>query len=164
MINVASSASTQIISSHSFAEVIENTITKQKSLHALVPLKKGQLIHNFSAGQIFETPNYLTVQIGIKKHITLLPQFLQYANHSCNPNIFFDTTTMEVIALRDIEPSEELCFFYPSTELDMAQPFICYCGSKDCLQNIRGAVHIPADVLGRYKLTDFIREQLKNPS
>jgi hypothetical protein len=163
MINTASTSATKIISSHLFAEVIENTITNQKSLHALVPLKKGQLLSKFSAGQVFEMPNYLTVQTGVKEHITLVPQFLQYANHSCNPNIFFDTTMMEVIALRDIEPNEELCFFYPSTELDMAQPFICYCGSKDCLQNIRGAKHIPSDVLGRYKLTDFIKEQLKNP-
>ncbi len=163
MINIASTSSTKIVSSHFFAEVIENIATSQKSLHALIPLKKAEVISKFSAGQIFDTPNYLTVQTGISEHITLLPKFLQYANHSCNPNIFFDTTTMEVIALRDIEPSEELCFFYPSTELDMAQPFICYCGSKDCLQNIRGAIHIPSDTLGRYKLTDFIKEQLKNP-
>ena len=162
MINIASSSSTLIVSTHSFAEVIENTTTKQKSLHAIVPIQKGDVIIKFSAGQVFSTPNYLTVQTGLNKHITLVPQFLQYSNHSCNPNIFFDTTTMEVIALKDIEPSEELCFFYPSTELNMAQPFICYCGSKDCLQNIKGAIHIPSDVIGKYKLTDFIKEQLQN--
>ncbi|MEO8770496.1 MAG: SET domain-containing protein-lysine N-methyltransferase [Ferruginibacter sp.] len=162
MINLASSSSTLIVSTHSFAEVIENTTTKQKSLHAIIPIKKGNVIIKFSSGQVFTTPNYLTVQTGVNKHITLLPPFLQYSNHSCNPNIFFDTTTMEVIALKDIEPSEEICFFYPSTELDMAQPFICYCGSKDCLQNIKGAKYIPSDVIGKYKLTDFIKEQLQN--
>lgn len=162
MINIASSGATQIVSEHGFAEVIENTITKQKSLHALIPLKQGEVISRFSAGHVFDTPNYLTVQTGTHTHITLVPEFLQYSNHSCSPNIFFDTTTMEVIALKDIEPSEELCFFYPSTELDMAQPFVCYCGSKDCLQNIKGAKYIPSDIIGRYKLTGFIREQLKN--
>jgi hypothetical protein len=69
---------------------------------------------------------------------------------------------MQVIALKDIEPNEELCFFYPSTELNMAQPFLCYCGSKDCLQNIKGAKYIPSEIIGKYKLTDFIKEQLKN--
>jgi hypothetical protein len=162
MINIASLSSTLIVSTHSFAEVIENTTTKQKSLHAVIPIKKGDVIIQFSAGQEFTTPNYLTVQTGVNKHITLVPQFLQYSNHSCNPNIFFDTTTMNVIALKDIEPSEELCFFYPSTELDMAQPFICYCGSKDCLQNIKGAKYIPSDIIGKYRLTDFIKEQLQN--
>jgi hypothetical protein len=162
MINIASSSSTLIVSTHSFAEVIENTTTKQKSLHAIISINKGDVLSKFSAGQVFATPNYLTVQTDLNKHITLVPQFLQYSNHSCNPNIFFDTTTMEVIALKDIEPSEELCFFYPSTELDMAQPFICYCGSKDCLQNIKGAKHIPSGVIGKYKLTDFIKEQLQH--
>ena len=50
MINIATSGATQIISKHGFAEVIENTITKQKSLHALVPIKKGEVISTFAAG------------------------------------------------------------------------------------------------------------------
>jgi hypothetical protein len=91
-----------------------------------------------------------------------MPVFLQYINHSCNPNVFFDTTTMEVIALRDIEPNEEFSFFYPSTEIDMAQPFICYCGSKDCLQNIRGAKYITGEILKKYRLTDFVKQQLQH--
>jgi hypothetical protein len=46
----------------------------------------------------------------------------------------------------------------------MAQPFICFCGSKDCLQNIKGAQHIPFDILKNYRLTRFIQEQLQKPS
>ncbi|MEO7523187.1 MAG: SET domain-containing protein-lysine N-methyltransferase [Ferruginibacter sp.] len=164
MINTASSTATFVVSTHSFAEIIENTVTQQKSLHALISIKKGDLICSFSAAQVFDSPNFLTVQTGVSEHITLDPQFLQYCNHSCSPNIFFDTTTMKLIALKDIEPSEELSFFYPSTEFDMAQTFLCYCGSKDCLQNIKGAKYIPKDIIARYKLTGFIKQQLKNIS
>ena len=161
MINSAiTDASLVIISNHSFAEVIQNNTSRQKSLHALVPFKKGDMISRFSAGNIFETPNYLTVQTGTKRHITLLPQFLQYINHSCSPNVFFNTTTMELIALKDILPNEEFSFFYPSTEFDMAQPFICFCGSKNCLQNINGAKHIPEQLLNNYRLSDFIQQEL----
>lgn len=163
MTSAASRQSSKVISVHDFAEVIENDVTKQKSLHARVAIKKDECICDFAAGEIFSSPNYLTVQTGIRQHITLVPEFLQYSNHSCNPNIFFDTTTMQIFALQNIEPNEELCFFYPSTELEMAQPFLCYCGSKDCLQNIKGARYLPADVLARYRLTDFIQQQLKNP-
>lgn len=154
-------AAIEIISKHGFAEIIQNTDSGQKSLHALVPFKKGDLVSRFSAGTIYSVPNYLTVQRGIDEHITLEPQFLQYINHSCNPNVFFNTTTMEVTAIRDIEPNEEFSFFYPSTELDMAQPFLCYCGTRDCLQNIKGAKYIPGEILKKYQLTDFIREQLQ---
>ena len=161
MINSAiTDASLVIISNHSFAEVIQNNASRQKSLHALVPFKKGDMISRFSAGNIFETPNYLTVQTGTKRHITLLPQFLQYINHSCSPNVFFNTTTIDLIALKDILPNEEFSFFYPSTEFDMAQPFICFCGSKNCLQNINGAKHIPEQLLNNYRLSDFIQQEL----
>jgi len=150
----------EIISRHGFAEVIKNKQTGQKSLHALVPFKNGETICRFSAADVFTEPNYLTVQRGESEHITLEPSFLQYTNHSCNPNVFFDTGSMEIIAIKNIEVNDELCFFYPSTELEMAQPFMCYCGSRDCLQNIRGARHLPADILTRYRLTGFIRQQL----
>lgn len=154
--------SVKIISRHVFAERIQNTITNQNSLHALVAFKKGALISNFTAGNVYSEPNYLTVQKGIDEHITLMPEFLQYINHSCSPNVFFDTATMEVIALKDIQPNEEFTFFYPSTELDMAQPFICYCGSRSCLQNIKGSKYIPGKILKKYRLTDFIQQQLQH--
>jgi hypothetical protein len=150
----------RIVSNHGFAEIIENTDNNQKSLHALKPFKKGALLSKFYAGTIQAKPNYLTVQTGVSTHITLMPEFLQYINHSCSPNVFFDTSTMEVRALKNIEINEEFTFFYPSTELDMAQPFICYCGSGNCLQNIMGAKFIKPEILKTYKLTQFIKGQL----
>ncbi len=152
----------EIISKHGFAEIIQNKMTFQKSLHALIPFKKGDIISKFSAGETYRVPNYLTVQKGIDEHFTLMPQFLQYINHSCNPNVFFDCSLMEIIATRNIKANEEFSFFYPSTELDMAQSFICFCGYKNCLQNIRGAKYLSEKILKKYRLTDFIQQQLLN--
>ena len=160
MINVATNPTVQIISQHVFAEIIQDTVTGQRSLHALKLFKEGDLVSKFFAGEIYKTANYLTVQRGIDEHITLKPEFLQYINHSCNPNVFFDTEKMELKALKNIEPSQEFTFFYPSTELDMAQPFICFCGSKSCLQNIKGANYIPGELLQQYRLTEFIQRQV----
>jgi SET domain len=143
-----------------FAEIIENKVTKQKSLHAVKAFQPGEVISVFSAREVLTVPTYLTVQTGDSVHITLEPQFLQYINHSCNPNVFFDTQAMELVALRTIQPLEEFSFFYPSTELDMAQPFVCFCGSKQCLQNIRGARHIATHILRNYRLTKFIQSKV----
>ena len=163
MINIASPhPEIEIISHHGFAEKRKNVVNKQNSLHALQSFNKGDIISEFSAGQVFTEPNYLTVQTGIKQHITLMPEFLQYINHSCDPNVFFDTTIMKVIALKDIAANEEFTFFYPSTEWDMAQPFYCYCESSNCLQNIQGAKYISKNQLKNYQLTDFIQQQIKN--
>jgi hypothetical protein len=45
----------------------------------------------------------------------LNPEWLQYINHSCDPNVAFDTAAFKLIALKDVKPGDELCFFYPST-------------------------------------------------
>jgi hypothetical protein len=68
---------------------------------------------------------------------------------------------MELVCLRPLQPGDELTFFYPSTEWDMAQPFVCNCGNSTCLQLINGASHLSKDTLSRYTLTDFIIQQAK---
>ena len=86
--SAVANSSAQTISQHGFAEVVLNLDTKQRSLHSLINFKKNSVITKFEAQDIFSTPNYLTVQVGLNKHITLFPNFLQYINHSCNPNVF----------------------------------------------------------------------------
>ena len=75
---------------------------QQHALHAAQPIATGEVIGFFNAKENFARPSYLTVQIGIKKHITLMPEFLQYINHSCSPNVFFDTTLMQLVCLKPI--------------------------------------------------------------
>lgn len=153
-------SATQVISNHGFAEVRYNLQTKQNTLVAMQAFKSGELISSFSAGEIKSIPDYLTLQTGIDQHITLRPEFLQYINHSCEPNSFFDTTSMKLVALKSINAEEELSFFYPSTEWAMAQPFYCYCGSQSCLQNIQGASYLTNFQIQKYRFTDFINSQL----
>ncbi|MGE5106525.1 MAG: SET domain-containing protein-lysine N-methyltransferase [Sphingobacteriales bacterium] len=150
----------EIISNHGFSEVRRNLTNNQNALFALKTFQPGEVICDFYAGGIYTTPTYLTVQTGINRHITLQPEFLQYINHSCEPNVFFDTTTMQLICLRPLNGDDELTFFYPSTEWDMAQPFNCYCGSEHCLGEIRGAAYLSANCISQYRLTDFIQRQL----
>ncbi|MGZ8540081.1 MAG: SET domain-containing protein-lysine N-methyltransferase [Chitinophagaceae bacterium] len=85
-------------------------------------------------------------------------------NHSCDPNVFFDTHAMQIVALKAIAEGDEMTFFYPSTEWDMAQPFTCLCGCNSCLGVIEGAAHIKPEILDRYKLTRFIQQQLHDRS
>jgi SET domain len=84
---------------------------------------------------------------------------LQYINHSCEPTVFFDTASLELICLKPLQPGDELTFFYPSTEWDMSQPFVCNCQSPGCLQLINGASHLDRSTLNQYRLTDFIKQQ-----
>ncbi|NEP44884.1 MAG: SET domain-containing protein [Okeania sp. SIO2G4] len=144
----------------SIAEIRECKISGNKSLHTTIELKSGEVISNFSHKEILDRPNYLTVQISDRQHIMLDPEFLQYINHSCNPNVFFDTQKRVVIALRNIEIGEEFTFFYPSTEWSMDRGFDCICQSENCLGYIQGSAHLPLNVLKKYKLSEFIWEKL----
>ena len=155
----------RFISDHGIAQVKQRRVNSQNALFALQSFQPGEVIAEFSAGTIGAEPTYLTVQIDVGKHITLQPEFLQYINHSCAPNVFFNTTTLQLIALKEIGKDEEMTFFYPSTEWKMVQPFQCYCGSPACLGEIRGAAFLPKNVWKQYRLTDFIHRQLtKRPA
>ena len=143
------------------AEVWQNTETGEQSLHAAQSFTPSQVICSFAAATTLSYPTYLTIQTTLHTHITLTPFYLQYVNHNCAPNVFFDTARREFIALSSIQPGDELVFFYPSTEWDMQQPFNCHCGARNCLKVIKGAAHLSPAQLKKYRLSNFVLEQLK---
>jgi hypothetical protein len=149
----------RIISNHQFAERRQKISNGQNALFTLRSYEPGEVIADFSAGTISAEPTYLTVQVGIDKHITLQPEFLQYINHGCDPNVFFNTTTMQLVALKSLKADEEMMFFYPSTEWRMTQSFDCYCGSPKCIGKV-GAFYLSQELQSQYRFTDFIQQQL----
>jgi hypothetical protein len=151
----------KLISSHPNCEVKQHLTNDQNALFATTAFLKEDIIINFGSSKIVTTPNYLTVQIGENKHIHLNPEYLQYINHSCEPNILFNTSTMQLECLTDILIGDELTFFYPATEWNMSQKFVCHCGKPSCVGLIQGAAELPTEVLKKYKLTDFISSMAK---
>lgn len=144
----------------SFAEVRENSGTGQKAVFSKSGFEPGQILCTFTARKVMPQPSRSTVQIKPDVHILLTPRFLEYLNHSCSPNVFLDTTNMVVISIRKIAAGDELTFFYPSTEWEMARPFACYCASDDCLGVVKGAAELDERQLRRYRLTDSIEQML----
>jgi hypothetical protein len=142
------------------AEIRIDPITQYRSLFTKKAFKANEVIIGFMARAEHKTPNYLTVQIAEDRHIELFPECLECANHSCDPNCFFDTTSMEFVTLRAIKAGEELKFFYPSAEWDMDQAFPCNCGSPDCVGMIKGAKYLSKEQQRRYRFTDFIQQKL----
>jgi hypothetical protein len=119
--------------------------------------REGDVIHRIEQYRVMVQPTYQTIQIGHNRHIEE-HWVISYLNHSCQPNTHIDVERMEVIASRDIAADEELSFFYPSTEWEMARPFDCRCGSRQCIRKVAGAKHLSADILKRY----FINRHVKH--
>ena len=129
-------------------------------------LGAGEVIADLAGAQRVSTATRYTVQIGEHAHIDGLWQFT-FLNHACDPNVLLDTGTLQLRAARDIATGEELRYFYPSTEWQMAEPVICQCGATACLGAISGAADLPAGVLDRYALNAHIerlRRALPTPS
>lgn len=133
-----------------------------KSMFAIQDLNVNTIIANFSFGEKLQKPNRYSVQINETEHIILSPLYLQYINHSCSPNVFFDTTTMELKTLRPIKAGEELAFFYPSTEWKMTEVFNCVCGSPECLGQIQGAAYLTYDILKKHRFSKYILDKYQN--
>lgn len=127
---------------------------------AAVAVGEGEVLAAFGARETLRSPNYLTVQTGPDRHILLAPEHLQYINHSCDPNLFFDTGRMEIVALRPIAAGEELTFFYPSTEWSMDRAFDCHCGTSECIGTVTGANELGAWALARHRFNRHILDQL----
>ena len=157
--NKLNNTETRLIDTNPIGEVRENVENGQKIFITTRSFEQDEILAQFGVVDILSTPNYLTLQVDHNKHILLDPPYLQYINHSCDPNCFFDTEHMCLRALKKIESGQELTFFYPSTEWNMQQPFACFCKSENCLGEIKGAAHLTDQEANRYRLTPYISKR-----
>lgn len=142
-----------------FAQVIQCGQSNHKSVYATADFAVGDIFFQLGSREVLDKPNYLTVQIDHDHHILLDPEWLQYINHSCDPNVFLDTKNGEIRVIKPIQSGDEVTFFYPSTEWDMEQPFDCLCNSYNCLHRIEGAKYLPEEVLDTYELSEYIQQK-----
>ena len=161
MLQITKIQSFQLVETNEIGEVRKDPESGQLAIFTNRKINAEETVSRFGAREEKKAPTYLTVQLDASHHILIKPLFLQYINHSCSPNCFFDTTNLTVVALRDIACEEELSFFYPSSEWDMSQPFVCNCGNATCLQLINGASRLNNSTLNNYQLTNFIQQQVQ---
>jgi SET domain len=152
--------SNQHLQTTEIAEVITDITNGNRSLLSKKVFYKDDIISAFDWDIVYESPNYLTVQIADDKHIILQPSFLECINHSCAPNAFFDTTKKELICVKPIAIGEEITFFYPSAEWDMDQAFECHCGTSNCIGFVQGAKYLQKETVEQYQFTNFIQQKL----
>ena len=134
------------------------TENKFRSLVTKQAYNKGDVICDIPKEKVVNKPNRFTVQISRTEHTDVGK--LAALNHSCDPNVILDTLNLKVVARRDIARGEELSFFYPSTEWEMDAPFICLCGSSNCIHVVAGARFLPLSVLETHYLNVHIREEM----
>lgn len=98
------------------------------------------------------TPQTYALQIGPDLYLGASGGFDDYFNHCCEPNagLRIFGTTVELVAIRDIAPGEEIRFDYSTTLDEEDFEFDCLCGAAGCRGRVRDGKHLPEDVWRRY--------------
>lgn len=73
----------------------------------------------------------------------------RYTNHSCDPNAAIKDD-YRLVALRDIQPNEQICFDYSTTMSENNWTMECRCGSTNCRSVIRDFSELPESLRRRY--------------
>ncbi|MBL8856947.1 MAG: SET domain-containing protein-lysine N-methyltransferase [Planctomycetes bacterium] len=143
---------------------------RESSLVARRPIARDASILVLE-GAVTDRPSLGSVQIDDDRHVEVpvgwdYQRMLdecpwRFLNHSCEPNAAF--RGLELVAIRSIAPGESITFDYDTTEWEIAAPFRCHCGGRDCHRSlVRGFKHLtPAERLRRLpNLADHLRRRV----
>ena len=137
-----------------------------RRLVALCPIPAGRRLFVIT-GRETDTPTRFSLQVGANLHLdqdcarditeVVHRYYWRYMDHDCDPTTVIRNRS--VVSVRDIEPGDGITFNYNTTELDLAEPFRCRCGSALCVRTVRGARHLTPQqrVLLDEWLPDYLR-------
>jgi hypothetical protein len=126
-----------------------------RGVFAVEPLRAGSALIRYS-GPILRyaqtTPQTLAVQIGPDEYLGASGGLDDFVNHCCDPNAGMKIagTDVQLIAIRDISPGEQITFDYSTTMDEDDFEFDCLCGSPVCRGRIRDFKHLPAELKRKY--------------
>jgi hypothetical protein len=124
------------------------------------PVAQGELLLVWAGDvinyrQLLRLPEKLrrrTVQVeeGLYQVSTRTTERADYINHSCRPNAGM-SGQIALVALRDIEPGEEVCFDYAMCDGSPYDQFVCQCGEPECRGLVTGSDWSRPDLWDRYR-------------
>ena len=113
---------------------------------AIEPILKGELI-SLWGGKIIAAdeidpnmPNFTQQVLQIEDNFYLMTPSMEDAdcfNHCCDPNVGL-SGQIGLIAMRDIDPGEEICLDYAMCDGSNYDEFECTCGSPNCRGRVTG--------------------------
>lgn len=100
-----------------------------KGLFTVYPIMAGRVIIDVVAnGTKVDEPERHSIETPMGHY---LHSSGRYTNHSCNPTAIV-TRHGTLVALRDLEPGDEITFDYTVSETSITAPFDCDCGAENC--------------------------------
>jgi hypothetical protein len=129
-------------------EVRENPAKGNYGLFARETITQGELVicwggdivteQQFANLNAFEQEHSVQVEDNLYQVPNMgEPDPGDYVNHSCDPNLGL-TSSITLVALRDIQPGEEVCIDYAMCDSTPYDEFTCGCGTAICRGQVTG--------------------------
>lgn len=132
----------------------------------VVAIKAGHIITSDDIAEITSSVGDYALQIhdGLylgPRTLDEVDRMTLFINHSCDPNVGF-LGQIIYVAMRDIEPGEELCHDYAMERTD-DYSLACRCGSEYCRGKITGEDWKRPDLQERYgdRFSSYILQKIK---
>jgi hypothetical protein len=127
-------------------------------IFSLEPIRKGELVAVFG-GVVYEGDAFIhlperdrSLCIQVEDRLFLVPRPIgegDYVNHSCNPNAGL-SGQIGLVAMRDIQVGEEVCFDYAMSDTMPYDEFECGCGQPTCRRKVTGNDWQKSELQKRY--------------
>ncbi len=120
--------------------------TNGHGIFAKEPLMKDEVLAVFG-GVIYTWDAFMalpererSLSLQVEENLFLAPEKIgdgDYVNHSCDPNAGL-SGQIALVALRNIQPGEEVCFDYAMSDTTPYDEFDCECGAANCRGRVSG--------------------------
>lgn len=99
----------------------------------------GNIVTEELLAELPEVTQHHAVQIDEELYLATVGDLepADYVNHACEPNLGL-RGQITLVALRDIQPDEEVCFDYAMTDSTPYDEFECHCGLPTCRKVVTG--------------------------
>lgn len=140
-------------------------------------IDKGEIVVDYTSGpgtfvdadkadELYEKGNDYIIQVDENRFFVAREKHeleeADFLNHSCDPNCGI-RGNLQIVAIRDIEPGEEVTFDYAMTE-SSDYSMDCKCGSKNCRKIITGEDWRDRELQRRYEgyFSEYLQRNIDN--
>jgi hypothetical protein len=117
----------------------------------LVVVWGGEVVQGSALGALSPAERLLTIQVEEDLYLVSAQDGpADWVNHSCNPNCGL-SGQIGLVALRRLEPGEEVCFDYAMSDGSPYDQFNCGCGAAECRGRISGEDWSRPELWKRYR-------------
>lgn len=132
-------------------------------VRAVRPFREGEQVLTFH-GPLLSTESIRdfthTIQVDSGLFLGASGELDDFVNHSCDPNcgLVSDADGLHLVALRDVEPGEEITFDYSTCLLEEPALEDCHCSSARCRGRVGAWWDLEPSARNRYRRLRVVPE------